>query len=238
MKGRGRRPVHGTAVHPGDIFISDAALFQKAWLRMYGTEKEVCFLSRTYLWGQKLYQPLKFVLVEYEKTQTILVCTDLSMCAEDIIRAYAHRFKIEAMFRELKQCFGGFSYHFWSKAVPKLDRYHRKATADPLEQVKNGQERRRVLKTLKAIEGYVLFSSIAMGITQMLCLKYEGKIQVSDFRYLRTPSHRVMSEASMMEYLRRDLFRFMARQEELTITKIISSRQVPFENEEIDLLIS
>lgn len=30
----------------------------------------------------------------------------------------------------------------------------------------------------------------------------------------------------------------MARQEELTITKIISSRQVSFENEEIDLLIS
>ena len=237
-KGRGRRPVHGTAVHLRDLFISDAALFQEARLRMYGTEKEVRFLSGTYLWGQKLYQPLKFVLVEYEKTQAILVCMDLSMCAEDIILAYAHRFKIEAMFREMKQCFGGFCYHFWSKAVPKLDRYLRKAAADPLEQVKDGQERRRVLKTLKAIEGYVLFSSIAMGITQLLCLKYEGKIQVSDFRYLRTPSHQVISEASMMEYLRRNLFRFMARQEELTITKIISSRQVPFENEEIDLFIS
>ena len=160
------------------------------------------------------------------------------MTTTDIILAYAHRFKIEAMFREMKHCFGGFCYHFWSKAVPKPDRYLRKAAADPLEQVKDGQERRRVLKTLKAIEGYVLFSSIAMGITQMLCLKYEGKIQVSDFRYLRTPSHQVMSEASMMEYLRRNLFRFMARQEELTITKIISSRQVSFENEEIDLLIS
>ena len=47
-----------------------------------------------------------------------------------------------------------------------------------------------------------------------------------------------MSEASMLEYLQRNLFRFMARQEELTITKIISSRQIPFETEEIDLLIS
>ena len=142
------------------------------------------------------------------------------------------------MYREMKQCFGGFSYHFWSKAVPKLDRYLRKAADDPLEQVKDERERRRVLKTLKAIEGYVLFSSIAMGITQILCLKYEGKIQVSDFRYLRTPSCQVMSEASMMEYLRRNLFRFMARQEELTITKIISSKQILVENEEIELLIS
>lgn len=32
--------------------------------------------------------------LEIEKTQAILVCTDLSMCAEDIITAYAHRFKI------------------------------------------------------------------------------------------------------------------------------------------------
>lgn len=77
-----------------------------------------------------------------------------------------------------------------------------------------------------------------MGLIQMLCLKYDGNIQASDFRFLRTPSRQVMSEASMMEYLLRNLFRFMARQEELTIAKIISSRQVSFENEEIDLLIS
>lgn len=47
-----------------------------------------------------------------------------------------------------------------------------------------------------------------------------------------------MSEASMMGYLRRNLSRFIARQEELTITKIISSRQITFENEKIDLFIS
>jgi hypothetical protein len=79
---------------------------------------------------------------------------------------------IEAMFREMKQCFGGFRYRFWSKTVPKPDHYCGKASADPLEQVQDGQERRRILKTLKAIEGYVLFSSIAMRIIQMLCLKY------------------------------------------------------------------
>lgn len=72
----------------------------------------------------------------------------------------------------------------------------------------------------------------------MLCLRYEGKIKVSDFRYLRTPSKSVMSEASMMAYLRRNLFRFMAKQKQITITKIISSKQNSLENEEIDLFIS
>ena len=46
-----------------------------------------------------------------------------------------------------------------------------------------------------------MFSGIAMGIIQLLCLEYKDDIRVSDFRYLRTPSRKVMSEASMMEYL-------------------------------------
>lgn len=42
----------------------------------------------------------------------------------------------------------------------------------------------------------------------------------------------------MIEYLRRNLFRFMARQGNLTITKIISDKQVSIETEDIDRLIS
>ena len=76
-----------------------------------------------------------------------------------------------------------------------------------------------------------------MGIIQLLCLEYQDDIQVSDFRYLRTPSRKVMSEASMMEYLGRDLFRFMSRQGNLTITKIISDKQASLEAEDIDRLI-
>ena len=112
------------------------------------------------------------------------------------------------MFREMKQQLGGFFYHFWTKAVPKLDRYQKKGSPDPLNKVMDTKQRDHIIKTVKATEGYLLFCCIAAGILQMLCLKYEGKIKISNFRYLRTPSHSVMSEASMMEYLRRNLFRF------------------------------
>ena len=95
--------------------------FQSARLPIYGAVRDVRFLSRTYLWGQGLYQPLQFVLAEYGQTQAILACTDLSMAAGDIIEAYACRFKIKAMFREMKQQPGGFCYHFWTHAVPRLD---------------------------------------------------------------------------------------------------------------------
>lgn len=237
-RGRGRRPVRGDAVRPRDLFVEQSRSFQSARLQIYGVERDVRFLSRTYLWGQGLYHALQFVLVEYGQTQAILVCTDLSMSAEDIITTYAYRFKIEAMFREMEQQLGGLFYHFWTSAVPRLDHYRRKDTDDPLTKVKDKHKQKRIIKTLTATEGYVMFSSIAMGIIQMLCLMYDGKIRVSDFRYLRTPSRQVMSEASMMEYLRRNLFRFMAKQSGSTITKIISSKQVPLEKEDIDRFIS
>lgn len=131
------------------------------------------------------FQPLQFVLVKDGEKQVILVSTDLPMSAEDIILVYACRFKIEAMFREFKQQFGGLFYHFWTKAVPKLNRYRKKDSSDPFLQVTDTKEKERILKTLKATEGYVLFASIAMGIIQMLCLNYEGIIDGSKCRYLR-----------------------------------------------------
>lgn len=222
----------------GFMVRSAGASFTSAELPMYGGNKEARYQSWIYLWGQKLYQPLRFVLVEYEAKQVILVSTDLTMSAEDIIIAYACRFKIETMFREFKQQFGGLFYHFWTKAVPKLDRYRRKNSPDPLSLVKDTGERARIIRTLKATEGYVLLASIAMGIIQMLCLNYGDKLSVSSFRYLRTSSQQVMAEASMIKYLGRNLFRFMAQQDGLTITKIIFSRQIPAKQEDFDRLVS
>lgn len=142
------------------------------------------------------------------------------------------------MLREFKQQFGDLFYHFCTKAVPKLDRYWRKSSPDPLSLVRDTAERKRIIQTVKATEGYVLLASIAMGTIQMLCLNYGSKIPVSNFRYLRTSSHQIMSEASMMNYLNRNLFRFMAGENRLTITKIIFSKQIPVKQEDFDRLVS
>lgn len=128
-------------------------------------------------------------------------------------------------------------YHFWTKATPKLSRYRKKGTPDPLEKVTDKEKQIKILETLMAIERYLLLCCIATGILQLLCLKWEGTINVSKFRYLRTPSKPVLSEASMMTYLHKNFFRFMAKNSKITITKIISSKQIPLENEEIDLFL-
>ncbi|MDQ6423551.1 hypothetical protein RB620_29495 [Paenibacillus sp. LHD-117] len=98
-----------------DCLTSRAADFQTATVVLYGKEETVQFLCLDLLWGQGLYQELRFVLVVCKGHCSILVSTDPTLAATDIIHIYSYRFRIECTFREMKQVIGAFSYRFWSK---------------------------------------------------------------------------------------------------------------------------
>jgi len=63
-----------------------------------------------------------------------------------------------------------------------------------------------ILRTVKAMEGFVQMSAIAMGILQMTSLKFSRSIR-ENIRYMRTPSKGSISEATLMAYFRRHIFR-------------------------------
>lgn len=224
--GRGRPPKKGKAIKLKELFTTRTADFQTATLPLYGEEKEVQFLVLDLLWGQGWYQELRFVLVVHQGRCSILMSTDLSLAATDIIRLYGYRFKIECTFREMKQVTGAFSYRFWSKSMPKLNRFLKKEAAHPLEAVKDEQDRRRIEQTIQAIEGFVMCQCIAMGLLQLIALRFSGRTPALFFRYLRTPSHAVVSEATVAAYLRKSIFRLFVQNPHLSITKIIKSKQI------------
>ncbi|WP_245864157.1 hypothetical protein [Paenibacillus donghaensis] len=192
---------------------------------MYGKEKKVQFLCLDLLWGQVWYQELRSVLVIHQGRCSILVSTDLTLAATDIIRLYGYRFKIECTFREMKQVIGTFGYRFWSKSMPKLNRFLKKAEAHPLEAVKDEQDRRRIEQTIQAIEGFVMCQCIAMGLLQLIALRFSDRTPGFFFRYLRTPSLAVVSEATVAAYLRKSIFHLFVQNPHLHITKIIQSKQ-------------
>lgn len=103
----------------------------------------------------------------------------------------------------------------------------KKGVSDPLWDVTQPSERVRIIRTIQATEAYVMLCSIAFGILQLLCLHFHDQLNVSDFRFLRTYSHSGISEASLMAYLRVNLFRFMASCPHSSITKFISLKQIP-----------
>jgi hypothetical protein len=222
QKGRGRPKKKGVSVKLKGLFDTEEFTQAKIWL--YGKEETVLYLCKDLLWGSKLYEPLRFVLVKHGDKKVILVCTNLSFTAEQIIRLYGYRFKIEVTFRTLKQLLKGFAYHFWSTCMPKLNRFAKKGESDPLKEVKNEKERSMILKAFSAIEGYVMMNLIANGLLQLLCLKYSSSVVKSSFCWLRTSSKNVVSEATMSRFLCRDFFMQFHKQAHLPILRIIRSR--------------
>ncbi|ETT49749.1 hypothetical protein C162_12713 [Paenibacillus sp. FSL R7-269] len=105
-------PKKGESVKLKELFSNRAADFQTASVSLYGKEKRIEFFCLNLLWGQGWYQELRFVLVVHEGRHSILVSTDLTLAATDIIRLYGYRFKNEPMFREMKQVIGAFATDF------------------------------------------------------------------------------------------------------------------------------
>ena len=69
--GRGHPPKKGTAVHLKELFITLAGEFQETEIELYGKKESIWYYCIDLLWGQKMYQELRFVLVEMNGGQSV-----------------------------------------------------------------------------------------------------------------------------------------------------------------------
>ena len=221
-KGRGRPRKKGRAFRLNHYF-KYRDRFRKTTMKLYGVEKEVSYLACNLLWGNKTYYELRFVLVAYDNVTSILATTDLSMSAEEVISLYEHRFRIEHLFRSLKQIYGGFSYHFWTKAMPRLNRFRKKTDPDPLTLVTDPNERKRIISTLRATQMYLFIANVAIGITMMVSIMYDfDNVQL---RYQRTQTGKKPSEDNIHSYLRKWIFWNLSSEAGKSINRAIISNQ-------------
>lgn len=221
--GRGRPRKRGTAVHLNDYF-SHPDIFLTRRMKLYDRMKDVRYFCINLLWGHTEPCELRFVLVMYDDVKSILVTTDLAMAPEDVISLYACRFRIEHLFRSLKQFYGGFSYHFWTKAMPRLNRFRKSDDPDPLASVTSEKDRERIISALRATEMYMFISNVAIGITMMISIIFD--IDPQELRYQRTPAKKKPSEDNIMYYLRKQFPVFLTSETDIGINRIIIKRQV------------
>ena len=222
IRRRGRPRLKGKPVKLSGLFESRKRQFRKADICMYGKMTEVKYYRIDLLWGQGLYQKLRFVLVKYDGINGILVSTDLSLDPVKIIEAYARRFRCEHLYRSLKQVLHAFDYHFWTKSLPKLNHFRKKNDPDPLESVTDPKDRRKIINAYRATEMYMFASNVAIGLIMIISISFD--IDLSELRWQRTPAREKPSEENMVHLLRNRLFMGLLNQESNHITDLIRSR--------------
>lgn len=222
--GKGRPRVKGEKVKLWSLF-EQSDEFETLEVQMYGRRETVKSMTIDLLWGKKLYRKLRFVLVIMpDGRKSILVSSLLSLTATEIIELYAWRFKIEVSFKELKHSISGFTYRFWSKHMPKLNRFG-PSDADLLKDITDSHSHELIIDNLKAIEGYVMFACIALGMLQMIALKFGSTIKLSNFLWLRTKTNDVPTESTITRYLSKNIFRTIEIYKDFGIYQIIRNKQ-------------
>jgi hypothetical protein len=100
---RGRKPRYGRKWTLASLLTTETPTRDS--LTLYGKLTEVVFVVRD-VWLRDVAQKVRVVVLEGAKEPILLVSTDLTLSALQIIELYGARFSIELTIRDLKQHFG------------------------------------------------------------------------------------------------------------------------------------
>ncbi len=228
-RGRGRPRIYGEKIKLRSLLREDR-VNEEPPSPVYG-EKDVTI---RYAVHDLLWRPVgllvRFVIVIHpSRGRSILMSTDTSLAAIEIIRIYGLRFKIEFAFKQAVHVFGAFYYHFWMKLMKPLKRrngnqyLHRESAA----------YRKAVKRKLHAYHVFVQAGIVAQGLAQYLAACHPRRVWRSFGSWLRTirpglaPSERVVTTA-----LRQSLPEFLLdRRRKHILAKFIVERQDPERSE-------
>jgi hypothetical protein len=224
-KKRGRPRLYGAKLRLKSLF-NDPGLMQSAASPVYGEHNvtiqyRVCDL----LW-RPAARLVRFVAVIHpSRGSCLLMCTDISLSAIEIIRLYGLRFKIEHSFKQAVRLIGSFAYHFWMQDMTPL----RRRNGNQHLHRESLDYRNAIKRKIHAYHVFIQAGVVCQGLLQYLSVAFPALVWNSFGSWLRTirpgipPSELVVANA-----LRQSLPEFLLNADQRDfLEKFIVERQDP-----------
>ena len=179
---RGRPQKYGKRIELASLLKHHKKML-KATSPVYGEQSVMI----NYAVHDLLWKPagciVRFVVVKHpSRGGCVLMSTDMTLDAVEIIRLYGLRFKLEFSFKQAVHTIGTFSYHFWMQSMTPLKR---NAGTQYLHR-KSPKYRQAVVRKLRAYHVFVQAGLIAQGIMQYLAATYPESVWMTFGPWLRT----------------------------------------------------
>ena len=180
---RGRPKLYGPKVKIKTLF-KDPQTMQCAASPVYGEKDDVKiqYRCRDLLW-RPAGRIVRFVAVIHPtRGRCLLMTTDLTLTAIEVIRLYGLRFKIEHTFKQAVRVVGALSYHFWMQEMKPL----RRKSGDQYMHRETEKYRQAVKRKLNAYHSFIQAGLIAQGLLQYLAACFPKLVWSSFGSWLRT----------------------------------------------------
>jgi DDE superfamily endonuclease len=197
VRRRGRPMFYGKKIKLTSLF-DDNKKMTGAESPVYG-EKGVTILYRSVdlIW-KPLGRVVRFIAVSHPaRGRCLLMCTDLTAEAIDIIKLYGIRFKIEVSFKNALRVVGAYAYHFWMSSMTPIKKW----SGDQHLHHETEKYRQAVQRKLEAYHRYIQVGLIAQGLLQYLSATFPQLVWKHFGSWLRTirpgipPSEMVTAQA-------------------------------------------
>ena len=197
IKRRGRPKLYGKKIKLATLFDDDKKM-SHAESPVYGEKSVTIFYRSADLIWKPLGRVVRFVAVVHPvRGRCLLMCTDLSATAIDIIKLYGIRFKIEVSFKNALHIVGAYAYHFWMNAMTPIKR----GSGNQYLHRETEKYRHAVRRKIEAYHRYIQVGLIAQGLLQYLSATFPLLVWKNFGSWLRTirpgipPSEMVTAQA-------------------------------------------